>query len=51
MQITFDFDNLTRIVFGSGKLEMLGTLPMPGKKALVLISNGPNKKIIRRKNI
>ena len=40
MQITFDFDNPTRIVFGSGKLETLGTLPMPGKKALVLISNG-----------
>ena len=40
MQITFDFDNPTRIVFGSGKLETLGALPMPGKKALVLISNG-----------
>lgn len=40
MQIAFDFDNPTRIVFGSGKLETLGTLPMPGKKALVLISNG-----------
>lgn len=38
--INFDFSNPTRIVFGSGKLNELGKLPMPGKKAMLLTSNG-----------
>lgn len=42
--INFDFSNPTRIIFGSGKLNELGTLPMPGKKAMLLISNGKSTK-------
>ena len=40
MNMLFDFDNPTRILFGSGKLCELGRQPMPGKNAMVLISNG-----------
>lgn len=44
MKINFDFNNPTRILFGSGKLNELGNQPMPGKKAMVLISNGKSTK-------
>ena len=30
----------TRLYFGAGQLCMLGTLPMPGKRALVVITSG-----------
>ena len=44
MNMEFDFNNPTRILFGSGKLEELGAQTLPGKKALVLISNGKSTK-------
>lgn len=44
MNMNFDFNNPTHIVFGSGKLNELGNQPMPGKKAMVLISNGKSTK-------
>lgn len=40
MNMHFDFNNPTRILFGSGTLHELGSQPMPGKKAMVLISSG-----------
>jgi alcohol dehydrogenase len=40
MEISFDFNNPTRILFGSGKLNELSKQTMPGKKAMVLTSNG-----------
>jgi len=30
----------TKLYFGAGQLGMLGTLPMPGKKALIVITSG-----------
>ena len=30
----------TRVMFGAGMLNRLGEQPMPGKKALIIISNG-----------
>lgn len=35
----------TRMVFGAGKLNSLHTQTMPGKKALVVISNGKSTKV------
>ena len=43
--IAFEFYNPTRIVFGSGKLNELGNQPMPGKKALLLMSGGKSAKV------
>lgn len=43
--ITFHFHNPTRIVFGSGKLNTLSSYPLPGKKAMLLISNGKSTKV------
>lgn len=43
--MNFDFNNPTHILFGSGKLNELGNQPMPGKKAMVLISNGKSTKV------
>lgn len=40
MNMNFNFNNPTNLIFGRGSLNKLGSLPMPGKKALVLISNG-----------
>lgn len=40
MNRNFDFNNPTHILFGSGKLNELGSQPMPGKKALLLMSGG-----------
>ena len=39
-QVNFNFYNPTRILFGAGKLNDLHKQTMPGKKALLLISNG-----------
>lgn len=36
----FIFNNPTKIFFGVGKLKMLHTEPLPGKKALLLTSSG-----------
>jgi alcohol dehydrogenase len=38
--VKFDFFMPTRIKFGPGSLEALGTTPLPGTKALVVISAG-----------
>lgn len=43
--ISFNFYNPTRIVFGSGKLSTLSELQLPGKKAMLLISNGKSTKV------
>lgn len=43
--ITFNFYNPTRIVFGSGKLDTLSQQALPGKKAMLLISNGKSTKV------
>ena len=40
MNMRFEFDNPAKILFGSGALNLLGDQAMPGKKAMVLISNG-----------
>ncbi len=45
MNMNFDFNNPTRILFGSGKLSELGNQPMPGKKALLLMSGGKSAKV------
>ncbi len=45
MNMSFDFNNPTRILFGSGKLDELGNQPMPGKKALLLMSGGKSAKV------
>lgn len=36
----YDFYAPARVLFGEGQLNNLHTLPMPGKKALLVISNG-----------
>jgi len=38
--MSFDYHIPTRILFGAGKLNQLGEEPLPGKKALIVISNG-----------
>lgn len=43
--ITFQFNNPTKILFGSGKLKELGEQDLPGKKALLLISDGKSAKV------
>ena len=45
MNTNVDFYNPTHILFGSGKLDELGNQPMPGKKALLLISSGKSAKV------
>ncbi|MCH1983876.1 iron-containing alcohol dehydrogenase [Ruminococcus sp. OA3] len=42
--MTFNFNNPTNLIFGSGKLSELGEQKLPGKKALLLISNGKSTK-------
>lgn len=42
--INFNFNNPTNLYFGRGMLNKLNELPMPGKKALVLTSNGKSTK-------
>lgn len=44
MNTTFNFNNPTNLIFGSGKLSELGEQKLPGKKALLLISNGKSTK-------
>ena len=45
MNMNFDFNNPTRILFGAGKLNELGNQQMPGKKALLLMSGGKSAKV------
>ena len=45
MNMTFHFNNPTNLIFGSGTLNELGKQKMPGKKALLLISNGKSAKV------
>ena len=45
MNRTFDFNNPTRLLFGSGMLNALGEQKLPGKKALLLTSNGKSTKV------
>lgn len=40
----FNFYTPTNLIFGSGSLNELGSQEMPGKKAMVLISNGKSTK-------
>lgn len=40
MNMNFNFNNPTNLIFGRGSLDELGNQAMPGKKAMVLISNG-----------
>ncbi len=39
-RLDFNFPAPTKLYFGAGKLTLLHTLPMPGQKALLAISNG-----------
>ncbi len=43
--MNFDFNSPTRIIFGSGSIAELGKLPLPGKKAMLLMSCGQSAKI------
>lgn len=45
MNMHFDFNNPTHILFGSGALNDLGKQPMPGKKAMLLMSRGKSAKV------
>ena len=44
-QMNFNFSNLTRILLGVGQLNNLHKQQLPGKKALLLISNGKSTKV------
>lgn len=44
MNMNFNFNNPTNLIFGSGKLNELGRQKMPGKNALLLISSGNSVK-------
>lgn len=44
MNMNFNFNNPTNLIFGTGKLNELGNQKLPGKKALLLISNGKSVK-------
>lgn len=44
MNMNFNFNNPTNLYFGAGSLNELGKLSLPGKKAMVLISNGKSTK-------
>ena len=45
MMIHFDFNNPTHLIFGSGTIALLGQQKLPGKKALLLLSNGKSAKV------
>ena len=45
MSMKFNFNNPTNLFFGKGALNELGSLAMPGKRAMVLISNGNSTKV------
>ncbi|MBU5626098.1 iron-containing alcohol dehydrogenase [Oscillibacter sp. MSJ-2] len=41
----FDFNNPTHLIFGSGSIATLGRQPLPGKKALLLMSGGRSAQV------
>lgn len=45
MNMNFNLNTPTNLIFGSGKLKELGAQKLPGKKALLLISSGKSAKI------
>ena len=45
MNMNFNLYTPTKLIFGAGKLSELGAQQMPGKKALLLISNGKSTKV------
>lgn len=44
MNMNFNFNNPTNLIFGNGALDKLSEQELPGKKALLLISNGKSTK-------
>lgn len=46
MTNTFNFFIPTKIIFGAGKLAELATEPLPGKKALIVLSAGKSMKAL-----
>lgn len=44
MNMNFNFNNPTNLLFGRGMLNTLGDQKLPGKKALLMISNGKSTK-------
>lgn len=44
MNMNFNFYNPTNLIFGSGTLDELSGQPLPGKKAMLLLSNGKSAK-------
>ncbi|PTL32844.1 alcohol dehydrogenase [Prevotella sp. oral taxon 376] len=44
-KLSFVFPGQTMVLFGAGQLNSLHTLPMPGKKALLVISNGKSTRV------
>ena len=44
MSVSFDYRIPTRMIFGAGKLEELGNVALPGRKALIVISSGTSMK-------
>lgn len=44
MNMNFNFNNPTNLIFGSGSLNKLGEQNLPGRKALLLTSNGKSTK-------
>lgn len=44
MNMNFNFNNPTNLLFGRGMLNTLGDRKLPGKKALLMISNGKSTK-------
>ncbi|SFF93577.1 iron-containing alcohol dehydrogenase [Prevotella sp. KH2C16] len=44
-KLSFVFPGQTMVLFGAGQLNRLHTLPMPGKKALLVISNGKSTRV------
>jgi len=45
MNMNFNLNTPTNLIFGSGKLSELGKQDLPGKKALFLMSNGKSAKV------
>lgn len=45
MNMKFNFNNPTNLLFGSGSLNELGEQILPGKKALLMTSNGKSTKV------
>ncbi len=45
MNCNFDFNSPTRIFFGCGAIDKLKDIKFPGKKALLLMSNGKSAKV------